>query len=52
MKKINLYLQSHDQNLWEAMNKGIMVASGSIIVFLNSDDVFSKKALQYASQIL
>ena len=47
-KKINLYLKSHDQNLWEAMNKGIKVASGSIIVFLNSDDIFSKKALQYA----
>ena len=46
--KINLYLKSHDKNLWEAMNKGIELASGSIIVFLNSDDVFNKKALQYA----
>ena len=46
--KINLYLKSYDHNMWEAMNKGIDLATGSIIVFLNSDDVFNKKALQYA----
>ena len=34
--------------MWEAMNKGIQASSGSIIVFLNSDDTFHKKALQYA----
>ena len=47
-KKIDLYLKSHDKNMWEAMNKGIQASSGSIIVFLNSDDTFHKKALQYA----
>ena len=49
-KNINLYLKSKDKNMWEAMNKGIDVSSGSIIVFLNSDDIFSKKALDYAAK--
>lgn len=47
-KKINLYLKSQDKNMWEAMNKGIQASTGSIIVFLNSDDTFNKEALQYA----
>ncbi len=46
--KINLYLKSYDHSMWAAMNKGIDLATGSIIVFLNSDDVFTKQALQYA----
>ena len=31
------------------MNLGIKLANGSIIVFLNSDDTFSQKALNYAA---
>ena len=48
--KINVYLESKDKNMWDAMNKGINVSSGSILVFLNSDDVFTKKALSYAAK--
>lgn len=48
-KNINIYIKSKDQNLWEAMNLGIQVSNGSIIVFLNSDDIFCKNACLYAS---
>lgn len=48
-KYINIYLRVKDKNLWEAMNLGIKSANGSIIVFLNSDDTFSQKALNYAA---
>ncbi len=48
-KHINIYLRIKDKNLWEAMNLGIKLANGSIIVFLNSDDTFSQKALNYAA---
>tara|TARA_Y100000389_G_scaffold147641_1_gene146550 strand:+ start:22554 stop:23360 length:807 start_codon:yes stop_codon:yes gene_type:complete len=49
-KNINLYLMSKDKNMWDAMNKGIHYANGSIVVFLNSDDTFNKKALSYAAK--
>ena len=51
-KFINIYLRQFDRSLWEAMNKGIKVSSGSIVCFLNSDDIFEKKAVQYAVKYL
>lgn len=40
----NLYVKSeHDKGLYDAMNKGIKMASGEIIGILNSDDVFFSK---------
>lgn len=48
-KHVNVYIRVKDKNLWEAMNLGIKAANGSIIVFLNSDDTFTQKALNYAS---
>ena len=48
-KHINIYLRARDKNLWQAMNLGIKYSNGSIIVFLNSDDTFSPKALNFAA---
>ena len=51
-KFINIYIRELDKNLWDAMNKGIKASSGTIICFLNSDDIFEKKAVQYAVKYL
>ncbi len=49
---IHKYLNQKDNNLWEAMNKGIKLSQGSIVAFINSDDVFNKKAVTYAVKYL
>jgi glycosyltransferase involved in cell wall biosynthesis len=41
-----------DQNLYHAINKGIAMAQGSIIGFLNSDDVYSRDAIAKAVDVL
>ena len=38
--KINITISEKDFGLYDAINKGIMVASGDIIGILNSDDIF------------
>ena len=37
---INYYISEHDHGIYDAMNKGIKVATGDIVGILNSDDFY------------
>ena len=50
--KIDYWISQKDNGLWDAMNKGIKLASGSIIGIINSDDTYNKNAVKTAVKYL
>lgn len=42
---INKYVSESDRGIFDAMNKGISMATGDVIAFLNSDDWYEENAL-------
>ena len=47
--KIDYWISEKDRGLYYAMNKGMKLSCGSLIVMLNSDDIFYKRALKIAT---
>lgn len=45
-KKIDIIISEKDEGLYDAMNKGIRMASGNIIGLLNAGDVYTKGLLK------
>ena len=43
--KISLVIKENDNGIWDAMNKGINLAKGEVIGFLNADDLYYPNAL-------
>ena len=48
--KIYKWISEKDNGLYDAMNKGIDLATGDIIGILNSDDIFYENALYYVKE--
>ena len=44
-KKINKIIIDSDKGIWDAMNKGVEIAKGDIVGFLNADDFYNLDAL-------
>ena len=45
-KNISIFLTEKDNGIWDAMNKGIKLANGDLVGFLNSGDIYYPNALK------
>jgi glycosyltransferase involved in cell wall biosynthesis len=43
--KVNKFISEADGSLYEAMNKGISLATGDVIAFLHSDDAYADRSI-------
>ena len=50
-KKINHLISRPDNGIYFAMNKGVKISKGEIIVFINSGDLFKKSSLKIVSDL-
>ena len=50
-KIFNILISEKDYGIYEAMNKGLKISKGQIIVFVNSGDVITKNALKKVYEI-
>ena len=44
--KIDKVIVENDNGIWDAMNKGLKIAKGDIVGFLNSDDTYNQNTLK------
>jgi glycosyltransferase involved in cell wall biosynthesis len=44
--KKTILISKKDKGIWDAMNKGLKIASGDIVCFLNSDDYYYPNAIR------
>ena len=51
IKKINILISEKDKSMYHAIDKGISKAKGEVIIWINSDDLLHKKAVQNVSTI-
>ena len=51
LKKINIFISEKDKSMYHAIDKGISKAKGEVIIWINSDDLLHKKAVQNVSNI-
>ena len=50
--KIDYWVSERDKGLYDAFNKGMMLASGKFIGIINSDDVYTKNSLKIISNYI
>ena len=48
--KISLIISENDNGIWDAMNKGIKLAKGEIIGFINADDFYYENSLKIVNK--
>ncbi len=48
--KVDKIISEKDNGIWDAMNKGLNIASGNIIGFLNSDDYYFSNSLDIVNR--
>tara|TARA_B100000965_G_scaffold339520_1_gene307216 strand:+ start:397 stop:1146 length:750 start_codon:yes stop_codon:yes gene_type:complete len=48
--RISLIISENDRGIWDAMNKGIELAKGEIIGFLNADDFYYENSLEIVNK--
>jgi len=48
--KVSLIISEDDNGIWDAMNKGIKLAEGEILGFINADDIYYENSLKIVNK--